>query len=71
MSGQIRDGGHGPGLRPRAYAEIQLHGHNRQRHPDIGVSKAARVSAQPSRMRLLPGYDELVSPGTVWPAGFG
>lgn len=63
LSRRIRDGGHGPGPGPGpgAHAEIQLHGYNGQRHPDIGISEAPRVSAKPRRMRLLSGHDQLVS----------
>lgn len=63
LSGWIHDGGHGPGLGPGAYAEIQLHGHDRQRYPYIGISEASWFSAQPRRMRLLSGHDQLVSSG--------
>lgn len=65
MPGRVRHGGHGPGPGPGpgAHAEIQLYGHNRQRHPDIGISEAARVPAKPRRMRLLSGHDQLVSSG--------
>lgn len=63
LSGWIHDGGHGPGLGPGADAEIQLHGHDRQRYPNIGISEASWFSAQPRRMRLLSGHDQLVSSG--------
>lgn len=61
LSGRIRDGEHGPGPGPGAHAEIQLHGHDGQRYPDIGVPEAPRLPAKPRRMRLLSGHDQLVS----------
>lgn len=66
LSGWIHDGGYGPGPGPGAYAEIQLHGHDRQRYSYIGISEASWFSAQPRRMRLLSGHDQLVSSGFHW-----
>lgn len=60
-------GGHGHGRGRGAHAEVQLHGHHGQRRPHFGVSEAAGLPAQPSRLRLLPGHDQLVSAGMRGP----
>lgn len=60
-------GGHGHGRGRGAHAEVQLHGHHGQRRPHLGVSEAAGLPAQPSRLRLLPGHDQLVSAGMRGP----
>lgn len=56
-----RHGGHGRGPGPRADAEVQLSGHHRQGRAHLRVPAAARLPAQPGRLRLLPGHDQLVS----------
>lgn len=61
-------GGHGHGRGRGAHAEVQLHGHHGQGRPYFGVSEAAGLSAKPSRLRLLPGHDQLVSAGIGGPA---
>lgn len=61
-------GGHRHGRGRGAHAKVQLHGHHGQRRPHFGVSEAAGFSAQSSRLRLLPGYDQLVSAGICGPA---
>lgn len=60
-------GGHGHGRRRGAHAKVQLHGHHWQRRPNFGVSEAAWISAQSSRLRFLPGHDQLVSAGIQGP----
>lgn len=54
-------GGHGRRPGPRANAEVQLLGHHRQGRAHLRVPAAARLPAQPCRLRLLPGHDQLVS----------
>lgn len=60
-------GGHGHGRGRGAHAEVQLHGYHGQGRPHFGVSEAAGLPAQPSRLRLLPGHDQLVSAGMQGP----